>query len=265
MRGRRVACFRSFTPRTNAPALNLAGARADLSGVTLEKAVHERGMRDTREALARWNERPLPVFGRWVALAAATACALLVAVVLIADAAIADPSPLELPGVTRPAEAADALHILARNALVLALHALACVAGFIAGSSLPQLAAGRRGLSRVVHERAGPLALAFVGLATAFSLVTQAWTIGNGAAAVAAQLGVAPATLVAGLLPHALPELTALFLPLAAWWVAARAGRWRELLAAAAVTTAIAVPVLLACAAIELTVSPRLLTALGAG
>jgi hypothetical protein len=50
----------------------------------------------------------------------------------------------------------------------------------------------------------------------------------------------------------------ALFLPLAAWLVASRRGRWDELLAATVVTVAIAVPVLLASAAIELWVSPRL-------
>ena len=31
----------------------------------------------------------------------------------------------------------DVLHVLGRNSLVLALHGFACVAGFIAGSSLP--------------------------------------------------------------------------------------------------------------------------------
>ena len=36
------------------------------------------------------------------------------------------------------------------------------------------------------------------------------------------------------LLPHALPELFALFLPLAAWIIASRRGRWDELLAATA-------------------------------
>ena len=48
------------------------------------------------------------------------------------------------------------------------------------------------------------------------------------------------------LLPHALPELVALFLPLAAWMVASRREAWNELLAATAVTTAVAAPVLVA-------------------
>jgi uncharacterized membrane protein SpoIIM required for sporulation len=66
-----------------------------------------------------------------------------------------------------------------------------------------------------------------------------------------------------GLLPHALPELFALFLPLAAWTIASHRGRWEELLAATFVTTAIAIPILLVAGAIEVWVSPRLLVTLG--
>ena len=54
------------------------------------------------------------------------------------------------------------------------------------------------------------------------------------------------AILLAGLLPHAVPELMALFLPLAAWIIASRRGEWDELLAATLVTVVIAVPVLVA-------------------
>ena len=46
------------------------------------------------------------------------------------------------------------------------------------------------------------------------------------------------------MLPHAIPELIALFLPLAAWIIASRRGEWDQLLAATVVTVAIAVPVL---------------------
>ena len=122
--------------------------------------------------------------------------------------------------------------MLYRNSLVLALHALACVAGFIAGSSLPLAAEQRSGLSRWVHEKAGPLAIGFVVCATLFSLTTQAYIIGGTASSIAGQLGVAPGTLLLALMPHALPELVALFLPLAAWMLASRRGEWQDLLAA---------------------------------
>ena len=75
--------------------------------------------------------------------------------------------------------------MLFRNSLVLALHALACVAGFIAGSSLPLSAAHRSGFSKWVHEKAGPLAIGFVVCATLFSLATQAYVIGGDASSLA--------------------------------------------------------------------------------
>jgi uncharacterized membrane protein SpoIIM required for sporulation len=102
------------------------------------------------------------------------------------------------------------LPILYRNGLVLALRGTACVAGFIAGASMP-LAAEQRTLS---------------------------------------------------VLPHALIELTALFLPLAAWLIASRRGEWNQLLAATAVTVVIAIPMLLVAATIEVFVWPHILHSL---
>jgi uncharacterized membrane protein SpoIIM required for sporulation len=113
-----------------------------------------------------------------------------------------------------------------------------------------------------VHDRAGPLAIGFVVLATLFSLATQAYALGQGTSNLSGELGVSPPVLLLGVLPHALPELTALFLPLAAWTLAARREAWRELLAATFVTVAVAVPVLVAAAAVETWVTPGLLAIL---
>jgi hypothetical protein len=220
------------------------------------------GMADTRLALRRWNEDPWKVLRPWLGLSVMVACVLLLAVYVVAKGAIPQPAILHLPGLTQPATFDDYLFILYRNGLVLALHAMACVADFIAGASLPLSAANRSGIDRWVHEKAGPLAIGFVVCATLFSLCTQAYGIGLLAADVAAQLGIGPGELVLGLLPHALPELTALFLPLGAWLVASRRGEWNQLLAATFVTVAIAIPVLLASAAVELWVTPDLLRAL---
>jgi uncharacterized membrane protein SpoIIM required for sporulation len=57
-------------------------------------------------------------------------------------------------------------------------------------------------------------------------------------------------------------ELVALFLPLAAWIIASRRGQWEQLLAATLVTVAVAVPVLVVAAFIEVYVSPHLFVAL---
>jgi Stage II sporulation protein M len=230
-------------------------------GMSVNDLVLVQGMRDTRNALARWNSDPGSILLPWLALSIFIAVGLLLAIWLVASATTPDPTPLLIPGLNTEATVGDYFHVLYRNSLVLALHAMACVAGFIAGSSLPLSAANRSGLDRWVHEKAGPLAIGFVVCATVFSLCTQAFAIGGAASTVAGQLGVSPATLLLGLAPHAVPELVALFLPLAAWMIASRNDDWQDLLAATFVTVAVAVPTLLAAAAIEVWVSPHLLAA----
>ena len=220
------------------------------------------GIGDTKRALARWNTAPVKVLGPWLLLSVAIALGLLLAVYAIAKLTKPDPTLFYIPGYHSEADFRDYLDVLYRNSLVLALHAMACVAGFMAGSSLPLSASHRSGLSRWVHEKAGPLAIGFVVCATLFSLTTQAYILGGGVASIAQQFGLSPGTLLLALAPHALPELIALFLPLAAWMIASRRDDWHELLAATFVTVAIAVPVLLASAAVELWVSPQLLPAL---
>lgn len=207
--------------------------------------------------LARWNAAPGRVLGAWTALAAGIAALLLLAVWIIARGATPDPTPMLLPGLNEPATFSAAVHVFGRNLLVLALHSSACLAGYLAGKSLPAEAQRYRGALRAVHEHAGPLAIAFVGAATAFSLATQAYALGNGASTLAAQGGIPPGLLLVGLLPHAIPELIALFLPLAAWLLASRRKRWDELLAATVLTTALALPLLAIAALLEVYVSPH--------
>jgi hypothetical protein len=230
--------------------------------VRTEELALVRGWADTRATLARWNRAPVRVLAPWALGALAVTGALLAAVLAVAELSTPDPSGAAFPGVSYAAGADDFAFVLYRNGLVLALHALACVAGFIAGSSLPRAAEGYSGLWRRVHDRAGPLAIGFVLAATLFSLATQAYALGRGTADLAGELGISPMVLMAGLLPHALPELTALFLPLAAWTLASRCGAWSELLAATFVTVAVAVPVLLVSGAVETWISPRILRGL---
>ncbi|MEA2194970.1 MAG: hypothetical protein QOG42_1404 [Solirubrobacteraceae bacterium] len=217
-----------------------------------------RGLADTRATLDAWNEHPGPVVRRWVAGSFAITLALLISVWLIATVSVPDPGAAFL-GLNHDPQIGQVWHVIGRNALVLALHAMACVAGFIAGSALPLEAQQRSGVWRWVHQKAGPLAIAFVIAATTFSLITQALVLGAGAASLAAQLDLGPGLLLLGLVPHAVPELVALFLPLAAWMIASRQKDWHELLAATFVTVLLAVPVLVAAAFVEVYVSPGLL------
>jgi len=230
--------------------------------VKAEELAVVQGWVDTRRTLVRWRGAPVPVLVPWVLGALAVAGVLLATVLLIATITEPDPSGAAFPGVSYPASGADFAFVLYRNGLVLALHGLACVAGFMAGSALPTVATGYSGVWRTIHERAGPLAIGFVIFATLFSLCTQAYALGIGAADLSGELGLSPPILMLGLLPHALPELAALFLPLAAWTLAAHRRAWHELLAATFVTVAIAVPILIAAAAVETWVSPELLAIL---
>jgi hypothetical protein len=219
------------------------------------------GMEDTREALATWNGHPWGVLRGWLALSLAIALALLGAVWIVAGLLTPDITPIHMPGLTESPNPDDLLPILWRNSLVLALHATACVAGFIAGASMPIAAAQRTGLSRWVHVKAGQFAILFVAAVTLFSLLTQALYLGFQGSTVAFQLHISHAVLVLSVLPHAIPELSALFLPLAAWLIASRRGEWNQLLAATFLTVAMAIPALVVAATIEVYVWPHILAA----
>jgi hypothetical protein len=220
------------------------------------------GVRHTRATLRAWQRAPLTVLGRWGLGAAAAATGLLLAVLFISTVANGRRVLTSLQPPFAVGDAGDVVGVLKRNMLVLALHAMACVAGFIAGSSLPLQAQHHDGLSRWVHEHGGRIAIAFVAAATTFSLSAQAYFLGRTLGGVSSFLRVSPALLLLGVLPHAIPELIALFLPLAAWIIASRRGEWEQLLAATFVTVAIAVPVLIVAALVEVYVSPHLFVAL---
>ncbi len=220
------------------------------------------GLRRTRSTLRLWQRRPGRVLGRWALGSLAAALGLLGAVLAIATLSHGYEQIISLSPPFAVGDTQNVTEILGHNLLVLALHAMACVAGFIAGSSLPLQAESHSGVSRWVHEHGGRLAIGFVVCATTFSLSAQAYVLGHTLAGVSGFLRVSPALLLLGLLPHAIPELMALFLPLAAWIIASRRGEWDQLLAATLVTVAIALPVLVLAAFVEVYVSPHLFVAL---
>jgi Stage II sporulation protein M len=217
------------------------------------------GISHTKDTLALWRARPWPILLTWFAASFLVSVGLLATVLLVASRSIPDPSIGVMPGIFSSVTVGDVIHTIERNLLVLALHSLACVAGFIAGSSMPLEAQARGGWFGAVHDYAGRFAILFVSAATLFSLMTQAYVLGGLTADVAARLGIRESTLVVLLLPHALLELTGLFLPLAAWLIASRRGEWHQLLAATIVTTAIGLIMVLAAALIETYVTPELI------
>ena len=230
--------------------------------MSVNQHVFSHGMQDTRETFEAWSERPWTVLRGWLALSVAIALSLLAATWFVAGLLTPDITPIHLPGLTEPSEPGDLLPILWRNSLVLALHGTACIAGFIAGASMPIAAAQRTGLSRWIHVKAGEFAILFVAAVTLFSLSTQALYLGFQGSTIAYQLHISRFELILSVLPHAIPELTALFLPLAAWLIASRRGEWNQLLAATLITVLIAIPVLVVAATIEVYVWPHILEAL---
>src|SRR5947199_495795 len=137
------------------------------------------GIRHTRSTLRTWQREPWSVLGRWAAGSAAAAVGLLLAVWLISSLYGGRQQIVSLQPPFAVGDAGDVLGVMKRNLLVLALHAMACVAGFIAGSSLPLQAQHREGVSRWLHEHGGRIAIAFVVLATSFSLSAQAYILGR--------------------------------------------------------------------------------------
>lgn len=227
----------------------------------VDDLVFLQGVGATKQTLRTWNESPWRVMRPWIIWSAAVAVALLLAVYAVASISTPDPSGIYIPGLRHGPQPEDIGLILFRNSLVLALHAFACIAGFIALNSLPYSASRRSGISRVIHEKAGPYAMVFVAGATLFSLATQAYFIGGILSTASAQFGLSNGHLLLLLLPHAMIELTALFLPLAAWLVASRRGDWDQLLAATFVTVAVAVPALIVSVSLEVYLFPELIRA----
>jgi hypothetical protein len=230
-------------------------------GMDANQYVVVQGMRQTRSILERWGENPWPVLRTWLVGAALIALALLAAVTVTASLWKPDYGFHYGPTAPGGPTPEDVAQVLGRNSLVLALHAFACVAGFIAGATLPLTASTKTGFKRLLHEKARPIAFAWVIGVTCFSLMTQTLGLGLVGATIAWDEHISAPLLVLTAFPHAILELTAVFLPLAAWTIASRKGEWDQLLAATFVTVAMAIPMLIVAATWEVYVWPEILRA----
>ena len=199
---------------------------------------------DTRAALRRWAQAPASTVLPWVAGSFLIGALLLAGALVVAKLSVPGADPYTPVFADPSAGVADALRIFARNTLVLAMYSLVCVAIYLATRPAP-LSASR------LQERAGPIAvLAIAGLA-AYSLLSQVWTLGHQLAGAAHTLGYTDAGLLVRLCVHAAPEVTALFLPLAACIRLMRGAREDDLAAAGLACFCLALPVVAMCACIE--------------
>lgn len=231
---------------------------ANPSQAAANNEIFEATMRETRAALDDWGRRKTSVLGGWALKSLGIAVVMLVAVYVVS--LIATPiDATALPNILGQPRPQDVLVVFFRNFLVLALHGFVCLAGFMAMRALPEQTQYKSGLNRWVHEHAGPFAMVFVTGATIFSMTTQTWILGHQVADIAYTLALPQGTLMLTVLPHALIELTAVFLPLAATLTATREGHWHELLAATIVTVAVALPALIVAGILEAYLWPQTL------
>lgn len=218
----------------------------------------KQSLRETRETLAHWSGKPGRVLGWWALVSFGVAVGLLTGVYIVASTATAD-TTFYLPNVFSETQPIDFFRPLVRNSLVLALHAFVCIAGFMAMRALPAQVEIKSGIDRWIHHHASRFAMVWVSCATIFSIGTQIYVLGHSVADMAYTYKISVESLMLTVLPHAIPELTAVFLPLAAFLIASRKKRWNQLLAATVATVAAALPVMVASAAIEAFVWPDLL------
>jgi uncharacterized membrane protein SpoIIM required for sporulation len=203
--------------------------------------------------------------GRWAAIAGAVAAVLLVSVALIAA---------HLPGsffagvqsglFARHHSVGDLLYVFRRNLLVLGIHLCACWIGAIIGRGHEPTPAQRgwvRALNRPVPAWMGRLALVYALVVTLSSVAVQATALGRQLADVSRAANISSDYLLVLVLPHAVPELVAVFLPLGLFLLEARRCRLDRLGLWSLQAAAIALPVLLCAAAIETYVTPALVIA----
>ena len=123
---------------------------------------------------------------------------------IISSVAQPDPTPLSIPGITEAPErgqrAPDPVRQLARPGA----PRVRLRRGLHRRSSLPLSAERRTGASRWIHEKARPVAFAWVIAVTCFSLATQAYALGLTGATLAYQLQIPTGALMLTVLPHAL-------------------------------------------------------------
>jgi hypothetical protein len=213
------------------------------------------GARVGWRALAGWAE-----VGRWAAIAAAVAAVLLGSVGLIAAHLRGDFWAGVQDGVFAPHhDFGDAMYVFRRNLLVLGIHLCACWIGAIIGrrhEPAPVRWGWIGALNRPVPNWMGRAALFYALLVTLLSVALQATALGRQLADESRGASISSTHLLALVLPHAIPELIAVFLPLGLFLLEAQRGRLDRLGAWSLQAAAIAIPVLLCAALIETYVTP---------
>lgn len=222
--------------------------------IKLEQLSVVRGWPVTRETLAHWREQPIAAVRAWLLLAFGIALLLLGLVLLVATHSPPSPNTSEVSHLFDSDQGpwqARAGALFRNNMLVLALHAVACFAGFVVYIALREPIGDVHPLLDRWSRSLAILASAFIPVATALSITTQAWVLGARTSTMAAYARLSPFRILETTARHSVLELTAVFLPLAASLVLIVRRRPERLLAATLVTVAIAVPAIGLAAVVE--------------
>jgi hypothetical protein len=213
------------------------------------------GARIGWRALAGW-----PEVGRWAAIAGVVAAVLLGCVGLLATNLRGDFWAGAEDGVFAPHhDFGDVMYVFRRNLLVLGIHLCACWIGAIIGrrhEPSPDRWQWVVALNRPVPAWMGRAALCYALLVTLLSVVLQATALGRQLADESRAASISATHLLALVLPHAVPELIAVFLPLGLFLLEAQRARLDRLGVWSLQAAAIALPVLLCAAVIETYVTP---------
>ncbi|HEX4009055.1 MAG TPA: stage II sporulation protein M [Solirubrobacteraceae bacterium] len=215
----------------------------------------------TADARAGWpGLAPWAEVARWAAVATLVAAVLLGSVAVIAGHVAGNGwNGAESGLLDRHHDFGDVLFVLRRNLLVLGIHLCACWIGAIIGRPHQPAPSswGRIGaLHRPVPDWMRRAALFYALLVTMLSVAVQAIGLGRQLADLAAATQISSTHLLMLVLPHAVPELLAVFLPLGLFLLEARRGRLDRLGGWSLQAAAIAVPVLVGAALIETFVTP---------
>ena len=221
------------------------------STVSAQRIALQVGMQETSDTLKAWFHDHYRVVLPWAALSLAIACTMFLGVWMVATWMPQSTRSVLPLFVGQNNTFSDATWILAKNSMVLLLHLLVCVAAYLARRAVPMQAQHTTGINRFMHRHAGSVAMAAVAGLTAYSLSWQTWMLGNDLHSASQTLHLTPAGLLIRASLHGIPELTAVFLPLAACLILGKNKKWNQLLAATAVCAVIAFPILIITAAIE--------------
>lgn len=223
-----------------------------------ERLAFQEGRKETRETLRFWRQDHWKVLIPWTLGSMTIAMLMLLGAWLVSI--LPHPQTEEfIPLFTQEGNTRDDFTwILTRNMLVLTMHLLICVAAYLSRRTIPMQAKYTQGVNRWVHEHAGPIAMAIVAGLTTYSLCLQAWNLGVDLHSAADTFNRSSALLLLQAAFHGLPELTAIFLPLAACLILGRKKLWNQLMAATVVCAVIGIPILCATAAMEVWVTPHL-------